>query len=118
GNYLLLEKIGQGGMGAVYKAEHRRMHRIVAIKMLPAAMIKDQAAIARFEREVTAAAKLNHPNIVTAFDGDNVNGVHLLIMEYVEGKDLSALVKAEGPLPVGRARQLHPASRQGGGIRS
>jgi serine/threonine-protein kinase len=100
GNYLLLEKIGQGGMGAVYKAEHRRMHRIVAIKMLPSAMIKDQAAIARFEREVTAAAKLNHPNIVTAFDADNAGGVHLLIMEYVEGSDLSALVKKNGPLSV------------------
>src|SRR5271154_5593527 len=58
GNYLLLEKIGEGGMGAVYKAEHRRMHRIVALKMLPSAMTKDEAAIARFEREVTAAAKL------------------------------------------------------------
>src|SRR5580704_15635011 len=66
GNYLLLDKIGQGGMGAVYKAEHRRMHRIVAIKMLPAAMTSDPAAIARFEREVTAAAKLRHPNIVAA----------------------------------------------------
>jgi serine/threonine protein kinase len=68
GNYLLLEKIGQGGMGAVYKAEHRRMHRIVAIKMLPAGLVKNQAVIARFEREVTAAAKLEHQNIVAAHD--------------------------------------------------
>ncbi len=71
-------------MGAVYKAEHRRMKRIVAIKMLPTTMTNDHTAIARFQREVEAAARLNHPNIVTAFDADNANGVHLLIMEYVE----------------------------------
>jgi len=100
GNYLLLEKIGQGGMGAVYKAEHRRMKRIVAIKMLPAKLLNNPAAAARFQREVEAAAKLNHPNIVTAFDADNANGVHLLIMEHVAGSDLSALVKKHGPLSV------------------
>ncbi len=103
GNYLLLEKIGQGGMGAVYKAEHRRMHRIVAIKMLPAALTKDQAAIARFEREVTAAAKLRHPNIVAADDADEANGVHFLVMECVEGSDLAARVKKHGPFPVEQA---------------
>jgi len=103
GNYLLLEKIGQGGMGAVYKAEHRRMHRIVAIKMLPAALTKDPAAIARFEREVTAAAKLRHPNIVAADDADEANGVHFLVMEYVEGSDLAARVKKNGPFPVEQA---------------
>ncbi len=79
------------------------MHRIVAIKMLPTAMTKDQAAIARFEREVEAAAKLEHPNIVTAHDADQANGVHFLVMQYVEGSDLSALVKKNGPLPVAQA---------------
>jgi serine/threonine protein kinase len=103
GNYLILDKIGAGGMGQVFKAEHRRMHRIVAVKMLPTGMMKKPEVVARFEREVRAAAKLNHPNIVTAFDADNVNGVPLLIMEYVEGTDLSALVKKNGPLPVERA---------------
>ncbi len=103
GNYTILDKIGAGGMGQVFKAEHRRMHRIVAVKMLPTGMMKNPAVVARFEREVTAAAKLNHPNIVTAFDADNANGVHLLIMEYVEGADLSALVKKNGPLPVEQA---------------
>src|SRR6185295_14272543 len=100
GNYLLLEKIGQGGMGAVYKAEHRRMKRIVALKMLPPSMLKDPASAARFQREVEAAARLQHPNIVTAFDADNANGVHLLVMQYVEGSDLAALVKKNGALPV------------------
>ncbi len=103
GNYLLLDKIGQGGMGAVYKAEHRRMKRIVAIKMLPPKMLKNPDAVARFQREVEAAARLEHPNIVAAFDADNANGVHLLVMQYVEGTDLAALVKKNGPLSVAQA---------------
>ena len=103
GNYLIKDKIGAGGMGQVFKAEHRRMHRIVAVKMLPAGMMKDPAVVARFEREVTAAAKLNHPNIVTAFDADNADGVHFLVMECVEGSDLAALVKKNGPFPVEQA---------------
>jgi serine/threonine protein kinase/formylglycine-generating enzyme required for sulfatase activity len=103
GNYLLLEKIGQGGMGAVYKAEHRRMKRTVAVKMLLTDRLKNAAAAARFQREVEAAAKLEHPNIVTAFDADNANGVHLLVMQYVEGSDLSALVKKNGPFSIEQA---------------
>src|SRR6476661_1047158 len=103
GNYLLLEKIGQGGMGAVYKAEHRRMKRIVAIKMLPSNLLKNPAAAARFQREVVAAAKLRHPNIVAADDAAEANGVHFLVMEYVDGQDLSATVKSGGPLPVNKA---------------
>ena len=103
GNYVLLEKIGAGGMGQVFKARHRRMDRIVAVKLLHAAMTKDQDAIARFEREVKAAAKISHPNIVAAFDADQAGGVHFLVMELVEGSDLSAFVKKNGPLPVDKA---------------
>src|SRR5277367_5753509 len=103
GNYTLLDKIGAGGMGQVFKAEHRRMKRVVAIKMLPRAVTKDAAAVARFEREVRAAAKLRHPNIVAADDADEANGVHFLVMEYVEGRDLSALVKTDGPFSVQKA---------------
>jgi len=103
GNYVLLEKIGQGGMGAVFKARHRRMGRIVAVKILPPAMTRDDAANARFKREVMAVAKLHHPNIVTAHDADDANGVHFLVMEFVEGSDLAAMVKKEGPLPVDQA---------------
>lgn len=103
GNYKILDQIGAGGMGQVFKAEHRRMHRIVAVKMLPAEMMRNAGVVARFEREVTAVAKLDHPNIVTAFDADDANGVHLLIMEYVEGSDLAALVKKNGPLSIGQA---------------
>jgi serine/threonine-protein kinase len=103
GNYVILDRIGAGGMGQVFKAEHRRMRRLVAVKMLPTGMMKNPADVARFEREVTAVASLSHPNIVTAFDADNVNGVHLLVMEYVEGNDLSALVKKNGPFSVEQA---------------
>jgi len=103
GNYLILDKIGAGGMGQVYKAEHRRMKRIVAIKMLPRSMMKDAAAAARFQREVEAAARLQHPNIVAAHDADESHGIHFLVMEYVEGSDLSALVKKNGPFAPAKA---------------
>src|SRR5262249_53722137 len=75
----------------------------VAVKVLNRSRMKDAASAARFEREVTVAAKLNHPNIVTAFDADFVGGNHLLVMEYVDGRDLWATVKKSGPLPVGQA---------------
>lgn len=103
GNYILMEQIGAGGMGQVFKARHRRMDRFVAVKLLPAAMTKDNAAIARFEREVKAAAKITHPNIVAAHDADCANGVHFLVMELVEGNDLSALVKKNGPFVIDQA---------------
>ncbi len=103
GNYTILDKIGAGGMGQVFKAEHRRMKRTVAIKMLPPAVTKDAAAVARFQREVEAAAKLRHTNIVAADDADEANGTHFLVMEYVNGKDLSVLVKQDGPLSVAKA---------------
>lgn len=103
GNYVLIERIGAGGMGQVFKARHRVMDRFVAIKVLPDAMTKDPTAISRFHREVKAAAKLNHPNIVTAYDADQSGGVHFLVMELVDGSDLSAIIKKNGPLPVDRA---------------
>src|SRR5579872_6066707 len=120
-NYVLLEKIGQGGMGAVYKAEHRRMKRVVAVKVLPTSMMKNAATIARFHREVQAAARINHPNIVAAFDAGQDGDVHFLVMEYVEGSDLAALVKKDGSLPVAQAlncilqaaRGLHAAHAEG-----
>jgi len=106
GNYILLDRIGQGGMGEVFKARHRRMDRIVAVKRLPADVSGDQSAIARFDREVRAAARISHPNIVAAFDADDANGVHFLVMEYVEGSDLATLVRKQGPLPIENAVDL------------
>ncbi len=101
--YVLVSKIGAGGMGQVFKAQHRKMKRLVAIKLLPSSMTKDEAAIKRFQREVEAAAKLTHPNIVAALDADECRGMHYLVMEYVEGQDLSAVVKKQGPLSVSQS---------------
>ncbi len=101
--YVLISKIGAGGMGQVFKAHHRRMDRYAAIKLLPSSLTKDVATVKRFEREVKAAAKLSHPNIVQTFDADECRGIHFMVMEYVEGKDLSAIVKERGPLPVQQA---------------
>ncbi len=103
GGYTILDKIGAGGMGQVFKAQHRRMDRLVAIKMLPASFTKDASAIARFERETKAAAKLLHSNIVTAFDADQAGGVCFLVMEYVEGIDLAQRVQQQGRLSVDQA---------------
>lgn len=103
GNYVILEKLGQGGMGTVLKARHRRMDRIVAIKMLSTTVTKNANASKRFQREVKAAARLQHSNIVSALDADEVNGIPFLVMQFVDGTDLSALVKKSGPLPVDQA---------------
>ena len=103
GEYLLLAEIGAGGMGNVYRARHRRMDRIVALKVISAGAMKDEAAVKRFQREVQAAAKLSHPNIVTAYDAGEANKQHYLVMQYVDGGDLFELVRRDGPLPVDRA---------------
>jgi serine/threonine-protein kinase len=100
GNYVVLEKLGQGGMGIVYKARHRVMDRIVAIKVLPSALAKDEQAVRRFQREVRAAAQLAHPNVVTAFDADTAQGSLYLVMEFVDGQDLATLVRQRGRLNV------------------
>jgi serine/threonine protein kinase len=90
-------------MGVVLKAQHRRMDRIVAIKVLSSAAMKQPGAVERFHREVKAAAKLEHPNIVTAHDADEYQGMHYLAMQYVDGKDLATIVKDHGPLGVREA---------------
>jgi len=105
GNYIVLDRIGEGGMGQVYKARHARMQRIVALKVLPAAAMRSKDAVRRFQREVRAAAKLSHPNIVTAYDADDAKGVHFLVMEYVEGSDLASVASDHGPLSVAEAVQ-------------
>ena len=99
GNYVLLEKIGAGGMGQVFRAEHRRMHRRVAIKLLPPAMTKDTAAIARFEREVTILKKLKHPNIVPCLWGGKISTHHAIAMELVDGGTLADELRKRGRLP-------------------
>jgi len=103
GNYAILDVIGKGGMGMVFKAQHRRMERMVALKVLPPAAVKDPVSVQRFQREVKAIAMLAHPNVVAAYDADQAKGVHFLVMEYVDGTDLFRLVKRRGPLPVEQA---------------
>ncbi len=103
GNYVILDKLGQGGMGMVLKAEHKRMKRLVAVKVISAAAMKSKDAVQRFHREVETAAKLTHPNIVNAHDADEAKGTHFLVMEYIEGDDLYALVKKGGTLSVNAA---------------
>jgi serine/threonine protein kinase len=97
--YKLLGHLGSGGMSAVYLAEHTLLHRRVAIKVLPQSRIKDSSYLPRFYREARAAASVDHPNIVRAYDVDNEGDNHYLVMEYVEGRDLQATVKQDGPLP-------------------
>ncbi len=106
GQYQLLAVIGRGGMGAVYKARHRKLDKIVAVKVLPPRKLKDPHAIARFEREMRAVGKLQHPHIVAAHDAGEIDGTHYLVMELVDGIDLSALVKMHGPLPISVACEL------------
>ena len=101
--YVLLGKIGAGGMGQVFKAQHRKMKRMAAIKLLPSSMVKDEAAVKRFQREVEAAARLSHPNIVQTYDADECRGMHFMVMEYVDGHDLSSVLKTRGPLPIDEA---------------
>lgn len=99
GSYVLLDRLGEGGMGAVYKARDGRRDGVVAVKVLRAGRIGDANSIRRFRREIHAATLLQHPNIVRALASEETNGSHLLVMEYVEGIDLARLVADKGALP-------------------
>ncbi len=103
GVYVLLEEIGAGAMGQVYKARHRTLDRIVALKVLRKDLAGNSDIAKRFHREARAVAHLAHPNIVQAFDADTADGVHFLAMEFVAGTDLGRLVHERGPLPVAQA---------------
>lgn len=111
GPYRLLEKLGEGGMGAVYKARHEHLDKLVAVKILPQHVTERPDAVARFKREMKAVGKITHPNIVQAFDAGEIGGTHYLAMEYVEGSDLHKLVKDKGPLsPANACRALRQAA--------
>ncbi|MCA9269334.1 MAG: serine/threonine protein kinase, partial [Planctomycetales bacterium] len=98
GNYVITDKIGFGGMGKVYKAEHRRLKRPAAIKLLPVKATESRAAVRRFYREVKAAARLKHPHIVLTYDAGDERGVPYFVMEYVDGPDLATYIQNQGPL--------------------
>jgi serine/threonine-protein kinase len=98
GKYKLLNHIGTGGMGSVYLAEHQVMRHRVAIKLLPSHLAAQTSYIERFHQEARAAAALAHPNIIRAFDVDQHEAFHYLVMEFVDGTDIQAIVSRSGPL--------------------
>jgi serine/threonine-protein kinase len=113
GKYKLLDHLGTGGMSSVYLAEHVLMQRRVAIKVLPKNRVEDSSYLARFHREAQAAAALDHRNIVRAYDVDNDGSIHYLVMEYVEGLDLQARVKRDGPLDFAAAAEYIRQAAEG-----
>ncbi|HEV3146879.1 MAG TPA: serine/threonine-protein kinase, partial [Gemmataceae bacterium] len=103
GRYKVLEKLGSGGMGQVFLCEHTMMRRRVAIKVLPTAKADDPSSLERFYREARAVAALDHPNIVRAYDIDQDDNLHFLVMEYVDGSSFQEMVKKNGPMDPLRA---------------
>src|SRR5262249_53848635 len=106
GRYEILQRIGAGGMGAVYKAVHLDLGREVAIKVMPPEMAAKPENIGRFRREAQLAAKLRHENIVTLYEVGESNGMHFLAMEYVEGTDLHNYIQQKGHLEPEEARKI------------
>jgi len=101
--YEIIELIARGGMGEVFKAKHRLMNRIVALKVINSNLISNSEAVERFHREVKTAAHLSHPNIVTAFDAEQAEGVHFLVMEHVNGVNLADLIERDGAISILKA---------------
>lgn len=105
-DYQIIAKLGEGGMGAVYKAVHQKLKRIVALKVLPSGRLVDKQTVERFEREMSVLGQLNHPNIVQALDAGEHDGQHYLVMEYVEGSELSEIIQRCPPLSIADACSL------------
>lgn len=103
GPFILLERLGEGGMGQVFKARHTTLNRVVALKVIRRECLNNPRAVQRFLREIRVTSKLEHAHIVRALDADQVEGVYYIAMEYVEGIDLARLIKQSGPLPVAQA---------------
>ncbi|HEY1067667.1 MAG TPA: serine/threonine-protein kinase, partial [Pirellulales bacterium] len=112
GAYQIIDSIGQGGMGQVFKAEHTIMGRVVAVKVLPRSKSTPDA-IANFNREVRTQAQLDHENLVRAHDAGHDGQVHFLVTEYVPGSDLRKLVRAQGPLPMWQAASIIAQAARG-----
>src|SRR5213078_5217125 len=106
GNYKITAKLGAGGQGTVYRAIDQKLGRTVVIKVLPAELTVKEANLKRFDREARLASALDHPNICTIFDLDEVEGVHFIAMQHVEGRNVRQLVN-------GRPLELNSALRIG-----
>jgi serine/threonine-protein kinase len=106
GRYKVMEVVGRGGMGVVYRVEHLRMGKVAAMKVLHRDLAADPDVIQRFEREAAAVSKLHHPHTVQVFDFGTAQGALYLIMEYVRGLDLGSIISRDGPMPWQRAAPL------------
>src|SRR5579871_4485976 len=104
--YRIVALAGRGGMGEVYRAEDLKLSQIVAIKFLPESISKDAAALARFHAEVRIARTVSHPNVCRMFDIGDTDGITFLTMEYVDGEDLSSLVRRIGRLSTDKAAEI------------
>jgi serine/threonine protein kinase len=102
-NYLILDRLGEGGMGTVFRARHKRMRRIVALKVLNPEIQENPDHLQRFQREIETLARLNHPGVIQAYDADFGPSGFFLVLELVEGNDLDGIVRKHGPLPVSEA---------------
>jgi WD40 repeat protein/serine/threonine protein kinase len=103
GPYVLLDRLGEGGMGQVFKARHAELGHWAALKVIRKERLQNAEAVRRFRREIDLAAQLTHPHIVAAYDAGQVDSTHFFAMEYVEGTDLARLVRRHGPLPIAQA---------------
>jgi serine/threonine protein kinase len=101
GRYVILDRLGRGSMGRVYRALHRPMGRVVALKVIDPDVACRRGALARFRREMQLVGRLDHPNVVRAFDADRVGSVPYIAMEYLRGRSLDQISQAAGPLPPG-----------------
>jgi serine/threonine-protein kinase len=104
--YRIEELLGRGGMGVVYRVEHVRIGKIMAMKLLHGALACEKDVVKRFKREAEAASKLDHPNTVQVFDFGQSEGLMYLVMEYLSGRDLGQVIKHEGPLPFARVARI------------
>ena len=102
-NYLILDRLGEGGMGTVFRARHKRMRRVVAIKVLNPEIQENPDHLQRFQREIETLARLNHPGVIQAYDADFGPSGFFLVLEFVEGSDLDGIVRKHGPLPISEA---------------
>jgi serine/threonine protein kinase len=107
GNYVILDLVGIGGMGRVYRAEQRALGRTVAIKVVHPHLLSDEQSVARFYNEARAASRLNHPNSVSIIDfGRTDDGILYLAMEFLQGRDLARIMREDGPLPIPRLCEI------------